>query len=87
METAFDMFKLALITASVFTYSDFIKPSLVPTDASRRAIRPDQSQKDEEGQEISILCPRSGLNDAEKNNSTYEDERQEIMFAFKNFRH
>ncbi len=87
MQQAFETLKQALITAPVLAYPDFTKPFIVATDASKRAIGAVLSQKDENGREHPIHYASRGLNEAEKNYSTYEREGLAIVFALKKFRH
>ncbi len=93
MQEASDTLKQAPITASVLAYSDFAKPFIVANGASKRAIHAVFSQKDENRQECPVHYAIRGLNDADKNYSTYEREVLRmvlalvLVFALKNFRH
>ncbi len=72
IQRAFETLTQALITAPVLAYPDFTNRFIVATDASKRAIGAVLSQKDENGREHPIHYASRGLNEAEKNYSTYE---------------
>ncbi len=87
MQESFESLRQTRVAASVLAYPDFAKPFIVATGASKRAIGAVLSQKYGNRREKSIHSASCGLNNAEKNYSTYEREEQAILFALKKFRH
>ena len=87
MQQSFDKLKAALTSTPVLAYPDFAEPFIVAIDASSRAIGAVLSQKYDNEREHPIHYASRGLNNAERNYSTYERERWAIVFALKKFRH
>lgn len=84
-EDAFDKLKVALTTAPVLQYPDFMRPFIVTTDASDKAIGAILSQG-EVGDDLPICYASRTLNKAERNYTTTEKELLAIVWGIAQFR-
>ena len=84
---SFDSLKQALSTDPVLAYTDFNKPFSVATEASSAAFGAVLPELDKDRREYPIYFASRSLNEAEKDQSTYEREGLAIDFALKKSRH
>jgi hypothetical protein len=84
-DEAFITLKDLLTSEPLLQYPDFMKPFVLTTDASNKALSPILSQGPI-GQDLPIACASRTLINAEKNYSTTEKELLAIVWGCKQFR-